>query len=144
MPTAQAEIEGVTRMENQRVLGACYLAYSVPLLLAAFIVFWAMAGAGWISGDETAIGITTSLGVSMACLLLLLAIPSLVVSFALLTNRSWAKLLALIVALVNIMALPFGTILSLLTFWVFREDVKRFGCAEPDRKVSSDVVEQAS
>ncbi len=130
-------------MENQRVLGACYLAYSVPLLLAACIVFWAVAGAGWISGDETAIGITTSLGASIACLLLLLAIPSLVVGFALLTNKSWARLLALIVAIVNIMALPFGTILSLLTFWVFREDVKLFGCAEPDRKVSSDMAEQA-
>ena len=38
--------------------------------------------------------------------------------------------LSLVLAVLNILAVPIGTTISILTFWVFREDLERMFCKD--------------
>jgi hypothetical protein len=43
---------------------------------------------------------------------------ALLVGFALLTRRSWGRTLAIIVSVLSLVKIPFGTALGLYTLWV--------------------------
>ena len=121
----------VAGMDAQRLLGMLHLGGVAPLFLAAGIITLATFSGGLLSGDGDVLCIITAAGAPVSLLLIVLAIPGIVTGIGLLRYRPWAPALSLVLAVFNILAIPFGTAISLLTFWVFRDDLERiFGKAE--------------
>jgi len=104
------------------VLGILYLAFSVLGLLLAIIIFTAVVGGGIISGDSEAIAITSIVGPAVALFFVLLSTPGLIGGIYLLKHRPWARILVLILGFLNLINIPFGTILGIYTLWVLMQD----------------------
>jgi len=109
-----------------RALGGLYLAVSALGILAACIAFAAIAPWGLLSGDPTATAVFGVLGGSVAAVLLVLSAPGLIGGLALLTRRSWARLYAMVFAVVILFSFPLGTILGAYTLYVLFQPEIRF------------------
>jgi len=100
------------------ILGGLYITFSAITLIAAIIVFLAIAGGGIISGDELAIAITTTVASIIASLLVLISAPGIICGIGLLKLRPWSRIFALILGTINLINIPFGTVLGIYTFWI--------------------------
>jgi hypothetical protein len=100
------------------VLGVLYIAFSALALLAAIIVFTAIVGGGILSGDSEAMAITAIVGPAIALFLFIVSAPGFIGGIFLLKWRPWARILILILGFLNLLNIPFGTILGIYTIWV--------------------------
>ncbi len=105
------------------VTGLVGLALLAFALAAVTLVFTA---GGQPPGSEVAAGVTAAtLGV-VALSSLAWAAVHLVAGRGLAARRPWARLLALLLALFNVLLLPLGTALAAYTLWVLlQEDARR-------------------
>lgn len=103
--------------EHVKILGILYIAFSVLGLLAAVIVFFAVTGGGLISGDDTAILVTSIVGTAVAGLLVLLSAPGIIGGMGLMKKQPWARILVLVLGVINLINIPFGTALGIYTIW---------------------------
>ena len=108
-----------------KVLGVLYIALSALSLLAALIIMVTLGGAAGIVGvaappDEAAIalpiiGIT---GLALVVLLLIIGLPGVITGWGLLQYKAWARILGLVLAVINLFNIPFGTALGIYALWV--------------------------
>ncbi|MDZ4714526.1 MAG: hypothetical protein SH819_03565 [Cytophagales bacterium] len=54
--------------------------------------------------------------------ILLIALPSLIGGWAVLTNKSWGMTLLLVIGCLGLFSFPFGTTLGVYTIWVYAEE----------------------
>jgi hypothetical protein len=104
------------------LLAVFFLALSIVGILAACIVFVAVVGGGFLSGDETAIFVTSTVGTSVASLVGILSIPGLFCAYGLLKRRSWGRYLALVVGVMNLLCIPLGTVVGVYAIWLLTQD----------------------
>jgi hypothetical protein len=100
------------------LLAVLHIVYSGLALLGAVLAFIVIVGGGLLSGDLEAIGITAGVGTFVALILLIIAAPGLIGGFGLLKRWNWARILVLIVGILNLLSFPFGTALGIYTIWV--------------------------
>jgi hypothetical protein len=103
--------------QHVTILGALYIAFSILGILAGVIVFTVMVGSGLISGDDTAIGITSVLGTVIGLFLFVISVPGIIGGVGLLKKKEWARILVLVLGFINLINIPFGTILGIYTIW---------------------------
>ena len=99
------------------ILGVCYIALGCLGILAALVVFAAVTGGGFLSGDSTTIWITSSVGTVISAFILLLSLPGVIGGIALLRHASWARIFVLVLGALNLVNIPFGTVLGIYTLW---------------------------
>ncbi len=104
------------------LLGWLYIALSAIGLLIALIVFTAVVGGGLISGDREAIAITSIVGSVVSGFLVLLSVPGVFAGIGLLRFRPWARMLALVLGILNLLNFPLGTALGVYTIWALLND----------------------
>ena len=114
----EKEREKARMEEHVRILGILYIALSALGIIAAAIVFVILVGSGMITGDEEVIFITRIVGIGVAGLLLLFSLPGLFAGLGLLKYESWARILALVLGFINLINIPFGTMLGVYSIWV--------------------------
>ena len=100
------------------ILGVLHIAWGALGVLVAMIVFIAVVGGGVLSGDPEALAITSLVGTSIATLLFIPSLPGLIGGIGLFKYRQWARITLLVVGFVNLLIVPFGTILGIYTIWV--------------------------
>ena len=121
-----------------KVLGALQIAFgAIGLMLALLLVFvfGGAAGIVGVSGDPQAsiaipiIGLT---GMALVMFLLLMALPSVITGIGLLRLRPWARIEGIVLSIIGLMMIPFGTIVGVYGLWVlFSKDTERlFGAAD--------------
>jgi hypothetical protein len=99
------------------VFGACGILGSIALML----IFGGAVGIVGASGDPDAtialpiIGIT---GIALAMFTLILAIPGIVVGLGLWRLRPWARIGGIVLSILGLLWIPFGTILGIYGLWV--------------------------
>lgn len=93
-------------------------------LLMALAIFGIIAGAGAVGGLVSPVlpVIGGAVGTALGGLLALTGIPNLLAGFGLLGYRSWARILALILAVLNVFKFPWGTLLAVYTVWVLMSE----------------------
>jgi hypothetical protein len=100
------------------ILGVLHIAWGALGILIAMIVFAAVVGGGMLSGDPEAMAITSIVGTSVATCLLIPCLPGLIGGIGVLKYRQWARITLLVVGFINLLLIPFGTILGIYTIWV--------------------------
>ena len=108
--------------QHIKTLGILYIAFSCLGLLGAIIVFTPVTGAGILSGDMEAMAITSIIASAVSVFLLVISLPGVIGGYGLLKKYSWARILVLILGALNLLNIPFGTILGAYTFWVLLND----------------------
>ncbi len=100
------------------ILGVLHIAYGALGILIAMIVFMAVVGGGMLSGDTEAMAITSLVGTSIATFLIVPSLPGLIGGLGIFRYRQWARITLLVVGFINLLIVPFGTILGIYTIWV--------------------------
>jgi hypothetical protein len=100
------------------VLGVLHIAWGALGVMAAMIIFTAVVGGGMLSCDPEAVAITSIIGTSIAFCIFVPCLPGLVAGIGLLKYRQWARITLLVVGFINLILVPFGTILGIYTIWV--------------------------
>lgn len=100
---------------NVKVLGWLHIVLGILGLLIGCFVVAIMMSAGLFSGDRTAIGVLTIIATIGVALTMLFSAPGIVAGIGLLQYRSWARVLALVLAFFNLLAIPHGTVFGVYT-----------------------------
>lgn len=100
-----------------KVIGWLYILLGILGVLGAALLFVVVAGSGLISGDELAIQITTLVGFVVGGFLIMLSVPGIIVGIGLLQFRAWARILGIVIGLLNLLLIPIGTALGIYTIW---------------------------
>jgi len=104
--------------QHLQILAAIYLALGSLGGLIALIVFVAVAGGGLLSGDPTAMTITTIVGASIAIFFLLIAAPAILAGVGLYRRRPWSRPIALVLGFLLLWFVPIGTAIGVYSIWV--------------------------
>jgi hypothetical protein len=115
-----------------KVLGALQIAMGAFGLLSALILVFVFGGAAGVvgaSGEPEAaialplIGIT---GVALVTFLVVLSLPGIISGIGLFRLRPWARIAGIVLSILGLMMIPFGTILGVYGLWVlFSKDTER-------------------
>jgi len=100
------------------IVGWLMIISSGLLLAIGVIGFFFLTSLGVIAGDTQATLVLGTVGTWGGVLFLLLALPGLLAGYGLLKHREWGRLLALVVAFLNLINFPFGTLLGVYALWV--------------------------
>jgi hypothetical protein len=104
------------------VLGILHVVFSALGLCAAAVVFLAVAGGSLLSGDQTAMSIGVGVGTLVAGFIAGVSVPGLIAGVGILKHKPWSRILMLIVGVLHLINIPFGTILGGYTIWVLVQD----------------------
>lgn len=114
-------------MENHvRIIGALNIAQGVLGALAGLIILLVFGGAATVVGvaghqdpdARAAMSIIGLVGATIAMFLLVIALPSLIAGIGLLQLRPWARVLTIILSVINLFHFPLGTFLGAYGLWV--------------------------
>lgn len=100
---------------NVKVLAWLHIVLGILGLLLGCFVIAIMLSAGLFSGDRTAMGILTIIGTVGVALTMLFSAPGIIAGVGLLQYRSWARVLAIVLAFFNLLAVPHGTVFGVYT-----------------------------
>ncbi|HET6566939.1 MAG TPA: hypothetical protein VFG50_03175 [Rhodothermales bacterium] len=107
------------------IIAWLHIAYGVLILLLAFVVTGAVIGGGLISGEREAIAVTTTVGIVLGIVFVVLALPSLIGGWGLLNRRSWARTLIIVLSVIDLFSFPIGTAIGGYSLWVLFQDEAR-------------------
>jgi len=101
-----------------RVIGILAIVFGIMGLIGSAILFVAVAGGGLISGDPMVIKITSIVAVTVSSLIGMLSIPEIIAGIGILKLQNWGRILGIVVAILNLMNIPFGTAFGVYALWV--------------------------
>lgn len=108
------------------IVGYLYIIFGVLGLGAGIIVALIIAGSGLLSGDLAAMGITAVIGIFVGLLLLVLSLPGIIGGYGVLKRRNWARILLIILGVLNLVNIPIGTILGAYTLWALTSSDSKY------------------
>lgn len=110
-----------------RIVGWLHVLGASLVLSAGAVAFLFFAGIGLFSGDLKALGILGVIGLTGGVFMLLMALPGLLTGYGLLVRKPWARTLGIVVGILNLAAVPVGTIIGGYTLWIlFEKDAERY------------------
>jgi hypothetical protein len=104
-----------------RVAGWLQIANSLLSIVAGAFVLVLLVGVGVAVEDEVALRIMAATGLATGGLLLILSLPGLVAGIGLLRRASWARVMAQVLAVFELVLFPIGTLLGAYTIFVLSQ-----------------------
>jgi hypothetical protein len=108
-----------------KVLGVFFIALSVMGICAAIFFLVGIGAAAHIVGANAdphdaavALPIIGIAGTAFVVFILLISIPGLIVGAGLLKFKPWARIVGIVLCALNLISIPFGTILGIYGLWV--------------------------
>jgi|SRR3954462_7868217 hypothetical protein len=108
-----------------KVLGVLYIALSIFGVCAALLLGLAIGTASGIVGLNAdahdaaiALPIIGLAGTALITFLLAVSLPGLVTGIGLLKFQPWARILGIVLAVLQLINIPFGTVLGIYALWV--------------------------
>jgi hypothetical protein len=121
-----------------KVLGVLYIALSSLTLCAALImalVFGTASGIVAANADAdaaVALPIIGLAGSAMVIFLVAISLPGIITGIGLLKLKPWARIVGIVLAAINLINIPFGTILGAYGLWVLlNKDSERLFSGAP-------------
>jgi hypothetical protein len=115
-----------------KVLGALQIACgAIGLMLALLMIFVfggvvGIVGASDDPGAALAVPIIGLTGTALVAFLLLTSLPGVVIGIGLLRLRPWSRIAGIVISIIALMMIPFGTIVGAYGLWVlFSKDTER-------------------
>jgi hypothetical protein len=110
-------------MKNHVTLvGAIQIGFGALGVITALVVFVVLVTGGLISQDQVAMAVTTGVGTAVGLLVLIFNLPAVIGGIGLLKYRPWARILVMIVSVVDLLCIPLGTVLGVYSLWVLMQE----------------------
>ena len=111
--------------QHVKILAILFIVFGIICLaFAAFFFFigagTAFAGANAAHNDEDRAGAMFAGGCmgTIAAVIAILGLPNIIAGWGLLKYRNWARILTIVLAILNVLNFPFGTALAIYALWV--------------------------
>ena len=104
------------------VVAWLHILESILYIGAAILIMALFSGIGMMSGEPQALGILTVVGLCGGGFLLLWGIPVLLAGWGLLKKEYWARVLAMVLAILGLFLFPIGTIVGIYVLWVLSSE----------------------
>jgi hypothetical protein len=110
--------------QHVKILAILHIVFSGLILLAAVIMlalFGGLAGVVHMADEPDAMigsAVLGIIGVVVVIVLLLIALPGLIAGIGLLSYQPWARILMIIICVVELPGVPFHTALGVYGLWV--------------------------
>jgi hypothetical protein len=107
-----------------KVLGVLYIALSALGICAALFVGLAFGTASGVvaanadADAAVALPIIGLAGTALTAFLLAISLPGLIAGIGLLSYKPWARIVTIVLSAINLINIPFGTILGIYGLWV--------------------------
>jgi hypothetical protein len=122
-----------------KVVGVLYIALStIGILSALFLALVFGTASGIVGATADAEGAAIALpiigltGTMLVVFLVVTSLPGLIAGIGLLKGLPWARIFAIVVAIINLIHIPVGTIVGIYALWVlFSKDTERLFSGAP-------------
>ncbi len=108
------------------VLAYLYIVFGVLAVGIGLVLAPVIAGSGAISGDENAIWVTSLVGGGFGFFLSAMGAVSILGGWGLLKRHNWARILVIVISILNLPGFPIGTVLGVYGLWVLLNDQSKF------------------
>lgn len=116
-------MEESTMKKHVTLVAALQIGFSTMGIIAALIVFLVFSFAGsFIVNDHVGSAIIHFIGTVLPASILVVSLLGLIGGVGLLSYRSWARILVMIIAAVGCLNFPFGTIKGVYSLWTLMQD----------------------
>jgi hypothetical protein len=100
-----------------KIIGWLHIVFGLFGVFAAFAVFGGSMVGGMFSGSAKGMIGMGLLGTFGAIVLAAISIPGLIAGYGLLKYYEWARILTIVIAVLELIRFPLGTILGIYTLW---------------------------
>jgi hypothetical protein len=104
--------------QHVTILGWLLIVGHAIFLAIGVFVLVLLVSVGAVTGDQNAWAIMTIVGVSLAAVMSLLALPGIAAGYGLLKRRPWGRILAIVIAVLGLINFPIGTAMGIYALWV--------------------------
>lgn len=108
--------------QHLKIVAILHIILGALGLVAAIIVLMAMLGAGVMSADRDAALATGTCGMVIGGFLAVISLPSIIAGIGLQKRKQWARILTIILAVLNLLNFPIGTAIGAYSLWVLLND----------------------
>lgn len=107
------------------ILAYLNIIFGALAVLSGLILALVIAGSGMISGDDTAMWVTSLVGGGLGFFIAAMGAINILGGWGLLKRQEWARILIIILSILSIPAFPIGTALGVYGLWVlFSQEIK--------------------
>ncbi len=99
------------------VVAALHIGLSIVGILMGIFVFTILHFAGDISDDQQAQFILSIVAKALVGFIIFLSIPGIIAGIGLFKRKEWARILALIISVINLLNFPLGTAVGVYSIW---------------------------
>ena len=100
------------------IIGWLFIIGSALLLTIGVVGFFMLSSIGVVAGDAQAALILGIVGTWGGLFFVVLSLPGFLAGYGLLKHQEWGRILAIVVAFLNLLNFPLGTLLGLYALWV--------------------------
>ena len=108
--------------KHAKILAGLMIAYGILGAIAIVIILADFGIGAAFVGDTGLAFLTTGFGIGIAGLIAITELPAILAGWGLLQRKSWARILTLIIAAVNLIEFPIGTALGIYALWVLLKE----------------------
>jgi hypothetical protein len=108
--------------QHVKILGWTHIILGTFGILLAILLGVFLAGIGLISGDQTANHVMLVIALIVGGFSALVSVPGVITGLGLLGTKNWARVLAIILGILNLPGFPVGTLLGVYTLYVMLDD----------------------
>jgi hypothetical protein len=99
------------------VVAALQIGLSIFNLLIAFLIFTVLKLVGGFVDDQNGATILSMIADILAIVFIILSVPGILAGMGLYKRKEWARILTLILSVIEIFSFPFGTAIGIYSIW---------------------------
>lgn len=104
--------------QHVTVLGWVYIIMNALVALTGLCITPFIFGGGLLSGESEAIVVTSIVATFVFGVMMALSLPGILAGWGLLKRKSWARILTIVLGVLNLTSFPIGTIVGVYSLWV--------------------------
>jgi membrane-associated protease RseP (regulator of RpoE activity) len=99
------------------IVAALQIGLSIFNLLIAFLIFTVLKLVGGFVDDANGATILSLIADILAVVFIILSVPGILAGMGLYKRKEWARVLTLILSVIEIFSFPFGTAIGIYSIW---------------------------
>ncbi|MBT3386096.1 MAG: hypothetical protein HN778_19080 [Prolixibacteraceae bacterium] len=99
------------------IVAALQIGYSIFGIIIGLLVFTILYFVGDIANDNEAQYILAIVAKIIVVFVVLISLPGIIAGIGLFKRKEWARILTLIVSVLNLFSIPFGTAVGVYSIW---------------------------
>ena len=104
--------------QHVNIVGWLHIVANALFVLAGLCGLLFLAGIGIVTGDRTAAGVLSIVGIVTALFCGVIAFPGILAGYGLLKRQKWGQILGIVVGFLSLVNFPIGTAIGIYTLFV--------------------------